>query len=287
MFDPSIGRFLEEDPDSFAAGDADLYRYCGNDPTNATDPSGLCPPRRVSSTTCEGPIPKLYYTLDSDRGKVALCLMDFTAGQAAKMVEIVRAIKSKLGDVRKALQNIKQDYLDKDVFYKRLNRWFTGDILDDNLTPDELGAIKKSFDDLDYYLDNYITVFRDSPNPRTPEDKGVAANSPVQGVADGNLTKVGQATDPVYAPITIYPYFWKLDGRLQFYTIVHEMFHYYGGKQDYFYVSDAENNNWADDDLEFEYGPALKTNHPVPSSDVLIENPDSLAGFFVQYYYHQ
>jgi hypothetical protein len=43
MFDPSIGRFFEEDPDLFAAGDADLYRYCENDPTNATDPTGLEP----------------------------------------------------------------------------------------------------------------------------------------------------------------------------------------------------------------------------------------------------
>jgi len=36
MLDPKIGRWMEEDPDGFAAGDADLYRYVGNDPTNAT-----------------------------------------------------------------------------------------------------------------------------------------------------------------------------------------------------------------------------------------------------------
>jgi len=43
MYDPLVGRFLEEDPDGFAAGDPDLYRYVGNHPTNATDPSGLQP----------------------------------------------------------------------------------------------------------------------------------------------------------------------------------------------------------------------------------------------------
>jgi hypothetical protein len=36
-----VGRFLEEDPKGFAAGDPNLFRYTRNSPTNATDPSGL------------------------------------------------------------------------------------------------------------------------------------------------------------------------------------------------------------------------------------------------------
>jgi hypothetical protein len=40
MFDPTIARFTSEDPMGFDAGDPNLYRYTGNDPTNATDPSG-------------------------------------------------------------------------------------------------------------------------------------------------------------------------------------------------------------------------------------------------------
>jgi len=39
-YDAGAGRFLSEDPIGFAAGDANLYRYCGNSPTNFTDPSG-------------------------------------------------------------------------------------------------------------------------------------------------------------------------------------------------------------------------------------------------------
>ena len=38
-YDPTPGRFPSEDP---AAADANLYRYVGNNPLNATDPSGLC-----------------------------------------------------------------------------------------------------------------------------------------------------------------------------------------------------------------------------------------------------
>jgi hypothetical protein len=41
VFDPSIGRWLEEDPIGFEAGDPNLSRYVGNNPTNGRDPSGL------------------------------------------------------------------------------------------------------------------------------------------------------------------------------------------------------------------------------------------------------
>lgn len=39
-YDPAAGRFISADPIGFAAGDTNLYRYCFNNPTNATDPSG-------------------------------------------------------------------------------------------------------------------------------------------------------------------------------------------------------------------------------------------------------
>ncbi len=40
-YDPAIGRWLSEDPISFAASDANLYRYVGNGPTDWIDPRGL------------------------------------------------------------------------------------------------------------------------------------------------------------------------------------------------------------------------------------------------------
>ena len=39
-YDPTIGRFLSEDPSGFADG-PNPYRYAGNDPVNYTDPTGL------------------------------------------------------------------------------------------------------------------------------------------------------------------------------------------------------------------------------------------------------
>lgn len=41
VYDPRQGRFLNEDPLRFDAGDANLYRYVGNGPANRLDPTGL------------------------------------------------------------------------------------------------------------------------------------------------------------------------------------------------------------------------------------------------------
>ena len=40
-YNSSTQRWQSEDPIGFRAGDSNIYRYVGNDPTNATDPSGL------------------------------------------------------------------------------------------------------------------------------------------------------------------------------------------------------------------------------------------------------
>ncbi|NJM99047.1 MAG: hypothetical protein HC800_19580 [Phormidesmis sp. RL_2_1] len=40
-FDPAVGTFVSEDPLGFGAGDANVYRYVFNSPTNYVDPTGL------------------------------------------------------------------------------------------------------------------------------------------------------------------------------------------------------------------------------------------------------
>ncbi len=39
-YDPAVGRWMSEDPIGFNAGDANLYRYVGNESTSSTDPDG-------------------------------------------------------------------------------------------------------------------------------------------------------------------------------------------------------------------------------------------------------
>jgi RHS repeat-associated protein len=41
VYDPGLGRFLQRDPIGFDGGDANLFRYCGDDPVNWMDDSGL------------------------------------------------------------------------------------------------------------------------------------------------------------------------------------------------------------------------------------------------------
>jgi hypothetical protein len=42
-YDPTIGRWISQDPIGFAAGDANLYRYVNCNPESKSDPSGLEP----------------------------------------------------------------------------------------------------------------------------------------------------------------------------------------------------------------------------------------------------
>lgn len=42
MYSPTLGRWIQNDPIEFTAGDPNLYRMEGNDPTGMVDPSGLC-----------------------------------------------------------------------------------------------------------------------------------------------------------------------------------------------------------------------------------------------------
>jgi RHS repeat-associated protein len=41
MYSPELGRFLQTDPTGFDAGDMNLFRYCGEDPVDGSDPMGL------------------------------------------------------------------------------------------------------------------------------------------------------------------------------------------------------------------------------------------------------
>ena len=41
IYAPTLGRFLQVDPIGFDAGDMNLFRYCGDDPVDRTDPLGL------------------------------------------------------------------------------------------------------------------------------------------------------------------------------------------------------------------------------------------------------
>jgi RHS repeat-associated protein len=58
-YDPATQRWTSRDPSEFDAGDGNLYRYVGNDATNATDPMGLQPPVYIEQKRKEAGLPPL------------------------------------------------------------------------------------------------------------------------------------------------------------------------------------------------------------------------------------
>jgi RHS repeat-associated protein len=71
-YDAQVGRFIGTDPIGFNGGDANLYRYVGNNTTNATDPNGLASARLTallnlacagaSGNTCDKYPPARHYS---------------------------------------------------------------------------------------------------------------------------------------------------------------------------------------------------------------------------------
>src|SRR2546430_16391709 len=51
MYHPQLGRFLQSDPTGFDAGDMNLFRYCGDDPVDRSDPTGLIDSNNFDPTT--------------------------------------------------------------------------------------------------------------------------------------------------------------------------------------------------------------------------------------------
>jgi RHS repeat-associated protein len=66
-YDPTVGRFLSEDPIRFDGG-ANFYRYAANNPVNLSDPYGLCPPKTPCAPSGNAPPPGFYRDLANSAG---------------------------------------------------------------------------------------------------------------------------------------------------------------------------------------------------------------------------
>lgn len=89
-YDPAQGRFISEDPIGFDA-ETNFYNYVGNNPTNFTDPLGLCPTCTVELRA--DPVLGIYihlyiFTTDSESGKT----MGFRAGPNDQWPRRIEAI---------------------------------------------------------------------------------------------------------------------------------------------------------------------------------------------------
>jgi RHS repeat-associated protein len=71
-YEPSTGRFINEDPSGFKGGDANLFRYVGNDPLNQVDPSGLCAAQVFQSPTMSAAISPLGWSVLGKQASLTL-----------------------------------------------------------------------------------------------------------------------------------------------------------------------------------------------------------------------
>ncbi len=71
MYSPTQGRFTSEDPLGLRAGDANFYRYVGNQPTGRVDPSGLIAPIFASAAIGGGFVALSYYGTTPENERTA------------------------------------------------------------------------------------------------------------------------------------------------------------------------------------------------------------------------
>jgi len=86
-YDPSVGRFLTEDPVGFGGRDIDLYRYARNHPTLYNDPIGLV---AIDPTFNQDCLPALNRALDIVRKLPKKCDCTFkSTGQHRSLNQLV------------------------------------------------------------------------------------------------------------------------------------------------------------------------------------------------------
>jgi RHS repeat-associated protein len=71
-YDPATGTWIQPDPDGYDAGDSNLYRYVGNDPTTEEDPSGLAGQSANASCTCQQAASQPFAVGSEDSGGAAV-----------------------------------------------------------------------------------------------------------------------------------------------------------------------------------------------------------------------
>jgi RHS repeat-associated protein len=101
LYSADAGRFLSEDPTRFAAGDPNLYRYAGNGPTNATDPSGL----QGAPEVVEMPEQRRD-RLAAEIRDIQQRMDDFSGRPSFGNNEVLRGLQAELSAKQKALDDL-------------------------------------------------------------------------------------------------------------------------------------------------------------------------------------
>jgi RHS repeat-associated protein len=96
-YNPTLGRFMSEDPKGFDAGEYNLFRYCHNDPLDLTDPMGL--ETGVQPQPGDHPLPGSVVTLPAPLGSNIPIRITIDA----KLIEYASARGVNMGQLGQAL----------------------------------------------------------------------------------------------------------------------------------------------------------------------------------------
>jgi hypothetical protein len=283
MFDPRIGRWLSQDPIGFQAGDTNLYRYVENDPTNATDPSGLHRFRRAALTRDPAEERRAWYAArssgtmrrtyrrDGQQYQVELRYTNFSN-------EELETVWARVGDVRYALGRVLNDirlggrgenidhspmattYFDRLSFPVRasLRRLFCRGMWEP-ITNLDLFCIRDIFERAAMAIDVGLRVLND------PVDDGNWA----QWDYDNHVIRIKPA------------FYTQLSPRLQAGNIIHEVTHIFG-TVDFGYVVRDSYSHGALRGIGPSY---VRNGNPVTLTSLqLRNNADTYAWFLFDYY---
>ena len=119
-YDPRTARWLQRDPIDAASGDPNLYRYCGNDPVNFADPSGLAPEWVHGGLDLAGWIPGIGEVADLiNAGLYALEGDWVNAGISALGIIPGLGDAAKAGRMGKRAKDLAEKWLPSNALYNR------------------------------------------------------------------------------------------------------------------------------------------------------------------------
>jgi hypothetical protein len=261
MFDPTIGRWLTQDPLAFAAGDADLYRYVGNGPTNQVDPFGLDYPGAPNLNNITSITVRLY----PDRPETTT--LAYQKNQfSEKELEIVSE------SFKRAYELIERAWAKIDLYLlgrlsaaeateleSQLNRWFSDGSAP--LTKDQIRFIRQNLIDLLTYL-------------AVKKKCVLIGNIKNQDQYGQNALRPWVPYGPLVIVIEFGKKYWNARPILQTGTWIHELSHL---------ICQTVDNGY----LNVFYNPRRGYYHPITKVPVILNtaqllvNADTVEGFII------
>jgi hypothetical protein len=274
MYDPVNGRFLQQDPTGFDAGDLNLYRYSHNASPILADPSG----------TTDG-VTRHTYRRWGRTYTYTVEWYGFNLLERPELFDLIGDVRYAVGDVCDSLRTFSTDFgsLTPDM-QARLRRWF--------LIPDPpgfvgnfyLSRIRAVFESVKDAIDNRGLPFM---NRGGPEPDGHCAMSyPFPWRVNGAwYSKL----------IVLYPNFWSRSDRAKAGVIFHELTHLYAWTNDSLGYVDRDPSlaridprrppgNHLDPVYWERQNEPTYTGDTTPTPDRLRSNADTYAGFLEDYY---